>query len=195
MYYENGFESCYDELMKFYPVFYKDIFEMNEILKAYGSLTDAVQKNIEVMLEDNYIQTADEPTIARLENFLYINTDKTKSLDERRKLVLSFFVGFGKISASKIKSIIKNFTNSEADVQFRKSDEKGNNYLYVTCDRGTEDNLKVYDIADVLVRKIPAHVYLNLLIRYAFECSENNKNYVGTAVRVKMRSAVFDSGL
>ena len=70
MYYENGFDSCYEELITFYPIFYKEIFEMNEILKIYGNLADIIQKNIDIMLSDNYIQTADESAITRLEKFL-----------------------------------------------------------------------------------------------------------------------------
>lgn len=96
MYYEKEFESCYDELIKFYPVFYKDIFEMNEILKIYGNLADVIQKNIDIMLADNYIQTADEVAVERLEKFLYINTDKTKSLRERKNLFYLFLLGLVK---------------------------------------------------------------------------------------------------
>jgi len=195
MYYENGFDSCYEELITFYPIFYKEIFEMNEILKAYGNLADTIQKNIDIMLSDNYIQTADEPTITRLEKFLYINTDKTKSLNERKRFVLSFFIGFGRISATKIKAIIKNYTNADVDVEFKKFDDKGNNCLYVTCDRGTENNLKMYDIPEILTRKIPAHIFLNLLIKYIFECSENNKNYIGVGIRTKTKNVIYDSGL
>ncbi len=195
MYYENGFDSCYEELITFYPIFYKEIFEMNEILKAYGNLADMIQKNIDAMLSDNYIQTADEPTITRLERFLYINTDKTKPLEERRKFVLSFFIGFGRISAAKIKAIIKNYTNSAVDVEFKKFDENGNSGLFITCERGAESDLRMYDIADILTRKIPAHIFLNLLIRYVFECLENNKSYIGVKIRMKTRNTVFDGGL
>lgn len=195
MYYENEFDSCYEELITFYPIFYKEIFEMNEILKTYGKLLDMTRKNIDAMLSDNYIQTADEPTIARLERFLYINTDKTKSLEERRKFVLSFFIGFGRISATKIKAIIKNYTNADADVEFKVFDDKGNNCLYVTCDRGKETNLRMYDVADILTRKLPAHIFLNLLIKYVFDCSENNKNYIGAKIRMKTKSVIYDSGL
>lgn len=53
----------------------------------------------------------------------------------------------------------------------------------------------MYDLTNMLVRKIPAHIYLSLFIKYVFECSENNKNYVGAAVRIKTRNSVFDSGL
>jgi len=196
MYYDKGgFDTCYEELLTFYPIFYREIFEMNELLKTYGSLLDIIQKNIDVMLANNYIQTADETTITKFEKFLYINTDKTKSLEERRKFVLSFFIGFGRMSATKIKAVIKNYTNAEVDVQFKKADENGNNYLFVTCDRGMESNLKMYDIADILSRKIPAHIFLSVLIRYVFEGLENNKNYIGTAARVKMRNIVVESGL
>ena len=196
MYYnKNGFDNCYEELLTFYPIFYREIFEMNELLKTYGGLLDVIQKNIDTMLANNYIQTADETTITKFEKFLYVNTDKTKSLEERRRFVLSFFIGFGRISATKIKAVIKNYTNAEADVQFKRADKNGNNRLFVTCDRGTEDVLRMYDIADILTRKIPAHIFLSVLIKYVFECSKSNKNYVGTAVRVKMRNIVIENGL
>ena len=196
MYYdESGFDNCYEELLTFYPIFYREIFEMNELLKTYGSLLDVIQKNIDTMLANNYIQTADESAITKLEKFLYINTDKTKSLEERRRFVLSFFIGFGRISATKIKAVIKNYTNAEVDVQFKRADKSGNNQLFVTCDRGAEDVLRMYDIADILTRKIPAHIFLNVLIKYIFDCSENKKNYIGTAARIKMRNIIIENGL
>ena len=147
------------------------------------------------MLSDNYIQTADESAITRLEKFLYINTDKTKSLDERRRFVLSFFIGFGRISATKIKAIIKNYTNADVDVKFKRFDEKGNNCLYVTCDRGMENNLKMYDISEILTKKIPTHIFLNILIKYVFESQENNKSYIGVGMRAKKKNVIYDSGL
>ena len=168
MYYKNGFPSMYDELLTFYPIFYRGVYEMDEILKVFGRLGDDIVGNIDLVINNNFVLRADEATITELEEFLWLETDKTRPLDERRRLVYSFFVGFGKISASKIKDMIAAFTDAPATVTFAPGDEFGNNYLYIDIERGTVAQLRFGDIATVLTRRIPAHLEYRVSIVYRY---------------------------
>jgi len=166
MYYKNGFPSSYDELVSHYPIFYRDVFEMDEILKVYGRLGDEIIGNIDLVINNSFILTADEATITRLEEFLWLETDKTRPLDERRRLIFSFFVGFGKMSEQKIKDMIAAFTDAPATVTFEPGDEFGNNFLIITIERGDVPQLRFSDINTILMRRIPAHLEYRLHVAY-----------------------------
>lgn len=179
MYSKNGFENCYEELKTFYPVFYLDVFEMQAILSAHGNLADEIIRNIDLVIKNNFIQDADEPTVTRLEKFLWISVDKSRPLDERKRLVSSFFVGYGKISSTKIKEMIRSFTDADSSVVFAPGDEKGNNFLTILVDRGSVEKLFFADIATVLFKKLPAHLAYSIAVRYTFPTviSSERKHY------------------
>lgn len=119
-YYENNFE----ELITYYPRFYRDVFEMVEILKAHGGIADELEANIEQTYLNSFIDYADEDTIEQLEKFLNIGLNKSRTLEERRRLVKSYFVGFGKVSASMLAEMIKSYTGASVDIKFEPFDEE-----------------------------------------------------------------------
>ena len=45
-FYEKYYPSNYEELITYYPRYYGDVFEMVEILKAYGRIIDGIEENI-----------------------------------------------------------------------------------------------------------------------------------------------------
>ena len=134
-YYENNFE----ELITYYPRFYRDVFEMVEILKAHGGIADELEANIEQTYLNSFIDYADEDTIEQLEKFLNIGLNKSRTLEERRRLVKSYFVGFGKVSASMLAEMIKRYTGASVDIKFEPFDEEGNNMLYPFPERRRAD--------------------------------------------------------
>ena len=46
-FYEKAFANNYEELITYYPAFYQQVYEMQEILKAQGKLADGVEAGIE----------------------------------------------------------------------------------------------------------------------------------------------------
>jgi len=160
MYYSNGFDNTYDELLTFYPIYYFDVFEMREILKAQGKILDAVRQYIDTAIKNNYVQDADEPTILRLERFLHIPYDGTKTLEERRRMVLAFFVGFGKISATVIKSIIATFTDCPVEVDLPRDEDK-NCYVRIFIPHNSDGVAMFADINTILSVKIPTHLKIS----------------------------------
>lgn len=179
MFYNNGYACCYDELITYYPIYYRDVREMKAILSANGSIADELQQNIEQVADNCFIDTADEATIARLEVFLNLGLNKTRTLEERRRLVKSFFVGFGKVSATMLKEMIASYTNSNVEIYFEPGDDDGNNFLYINFDRGKEETLYINDIEILLSKKIPAHIKYRASVVYRFPIvvSERRTNY------------------
>lgn len=167
-FYEKYFESNFDELITYYPRFYRDVFEMVEILKAHGRIADELEANIEQTYLNSFIDHADEETIAKLEKFLMIGLNKSRTLEERRRLVKSYFVGFGKVSASMLEEMIASYTGAEVNSRFEPSDEEGNNTLYIDFKRGEEPTLYIGDIYQLLSKKIPAHINWQAAVTYQF---------------------------
>lgn len=163
-YYANDFE----ELLTYYPRFYRDVYEMVEILKAQGKLADELEDNIEQVYFNCFIDYADEPTLAKLERFLDIGLNKSHTLEERRRLIKSFFVGFGKVSASLLEEMIKSYTGADVSSRFEPCDDEGNNMLYIELDRGDVPTLYMGDINLLLGKKIPAHIAWQAAITYPF---------------------------
>ena len=170
MYYSNGFDNTYDELLTFYPIYYFDVFEMREILKAQGKILDAVKQYIDTAIKNNYVQDADEPTILRLERFLHIPYDAAKTLEERRRMVLAFFVGFGKISATVIKSIIATFTDCPVEVDLPRDEDK-NCYVRIFIPHNSDGVAMFADINTILSVKIPTH----LVYKFDMSMDEDKK--------------------
>lgn len=167
MFYNND-DSSYEELLTYYPRFYRDVLEMQAILQTNGDLADELQENIEQVINNCFIDTADETTIGKLERFLYLGLYKHRSLDERRRLVKSFFVGSGKVSASMISEMISAYTGAAVAILFEPFDEAQNNKLYIDFERGQERTLYLSDILSLIEKKIPAHLEYRIALCYSF---------------------------
>lgn len=161
--------SKYDELKTYLPDFYESIADVRDFLKALGLQMDEVHSDTMQARDNNFIFLADEKTVSRLEQFMYIPYDPARTLDERKRLVASFFVGFGKMSASKIKDIVYTFTNAASDVFFQDST------VSIEIERGTSASIYLIDLDTILSRRIPAHLPFVLVIKYTVETTISAK--------------------
>lgn len=168
-FYEKYYANNYDELITYYPRFYRNVFEMAEILKAHGRILDGVERNIEQVYRNSFIDHADEATISKLENFLKIGQNKNRTLEERRRLVKSYFVGSGKISASKIYQMIAVYTDSPVICKLEPFDDEGNNRLYIEIQSNEKETICTKDIFALLSKKIPANLVFCLTDRLGVE--------------------------
>lgn len=166
--YDKYWPSNYDELITYYPRFYRDVLEMDAILRAHGGVADGLEDDIEQVYLNSFIDYADEATITSLEKFLGIGLNKQRTLEERRRLVKSFFVGFGKVSATMLEEMIESYTGAEVSSRFEASDEEGNNALYLDFERGGVEMLYMSDIIFLLEKKIPAHIKWQAAVTYRY---------------------------
>ena len=161
--YNRYYQNNYEELITYYPLFYREIYEMKEILKAQGKLADDLEACIERILSDCFLDTADSGVITSYENILGIKSDLGKPLEERRRLVKAYLVGSGKASATSV-------------CGFSPYDEKGNNVLNILAEHGNSQLINIKDINVLLSEKLPAHIQYNLSINCVvpieliFEC-------------------------
>ena len=168
-FYEPYYANNYEELITYYPRFYRNVFEMVEILKAYGRILDDIERNIEQTYLNGFIDYADEATISKLENFLKIGQNKNRTLENRKRLVKSYFVGSGKISASKIYRMIAVYTDSPVICKLEPFDDEGNNRLYIEIQSNEEETICTRDIFALLSKKIPANLVFCLADRLGVE--------------------------
>lgn len=167
-FYEKGYESNYEELLTYYPGFYREVYEMREILKAQGKLADGLENSIEQIYFNNFIDTADAETIGKLETFLHIEYNKARKMEVRRRILKAHFVGYGISSASELKAIVKSYTNADVDIRFEPFDEAGNNMLFIDFQRGAEETLCISDVINLLEERIPAHINWRASVAYKF---------------------------
>lgn len=132
-FYDKDFANNYEELITYYPAFYQQVYEMQEILKAQGKLADGIENGIERAYLNNFIDYADAETIGNLETFLKLDHNRTKELEMRRRIIKAHFVGNGKMSATLIKSMLQAYTEAEVDVELKayNADSEEGKYLYL----------------------------------------------------------------
>ena len=159
MLYNSDWENCFEELISWYPRFYRDVREMVAILKAHGSLGDGMQEGIEKVLANAFVDTADPETIEKLEKFLGISLHKERDIEERRRLVKAYLIGFGSMTADKLRDMIQGYTGAQVRIEFKPDcDEEHNSWLLIDYERGDVETLYVDDILKLLSKKIPAHI-------------------------------------
>lgn len=158
----NGLRNNYEELLSYYPVFYREVYEMIEILKVQGRLADDMQSSIEQVFSNQFIDSADSVVISSYEKILGIVPDSTKSIEERRRFVKARLIGSGKISASVITDMIKSYTGGDVKCTLAPCDSKKNNKLYINAERGTGSQIYLQEIETLLDERLPAHIEYEL---------------------------------
>lgn len=137
------------------PLYYLDVFEMRAILRAQGYLLDGVCGGMEKLVDVNFILTADEATIRQWEKGLKIAYKSRLTLDQRKRVVISYIIGLGHIGEQEIRSIIGQYTPNHVDFDFL----RGTISILVEGEIFDEENL-----LETLLRRIPAHLGLKISI-------------------------------
>lgn len=174
----NPYWKCnYDELITFYPRYYREVLEMDAILHAEGELADGIQNGIDLMLLNNFIDSADDDTITKLERFLGLSLMKQRLLEERRRFIKSFFAGQGKVSSTRIAEMIRTYTGADTVCEFYPFDEERNNRLDIQFERGSEATIYISDIYTLLAKMLPAHIEYRAVMTYRFPVGVEKRRY------------------
>lgn len=155
--YDNAWPHVYEEIRRFYPVWYRDVLEMDAIWRAQGVELDGVRATVEALIDNGYIMTADLHTIASLEAFLHINPSPGQTLQERRQVVATYVRGQDHIGAPEIKSIAGAFTSGVVDVEFALG------IISVMVSHPVEEAFNLEACKELLLSRIPAHLALTLV--------------------------------
>ncbi len=163
--FSTDWQCRYDELITYYPRYYREVFEMDAILRAEGELADDIQTGIDKMLANNFVLSADESAVAQLETMLNISSSGT--LEERRQLIISHIMGFGKISATALKAILSAYLAEKlisTSITFDPVYDDNGNTLYSCLNISIElaDGLNPDDysatITSLITERLPAHI-------------------------------------
>ena len=133
-FFDNAPTSWYEEMKSWFPRWYADIAEMDALWHTWGVLLDRLQVDIQHVLDNYFIASCDEDTIAFWEKFIGIHMESTLTLEQRRRFLITLFSGFGKCSKSKIQQLFRKLTGTDADVEFSVIDEQLNQALSVWVD-------------------------------------------------------------
>lgn len=155
-FYNNTYASNYEELITYYPKYYRGVEEMEAILRYFGGICDDMEAQNEQAFLNNFILWADEATIKRWEDFLGIVYDKPLSLEQRRRVVLGRISGNGHIGEPEIRVIVAIYTDRPITVDFKAG------VIYIDIDGEIFDEGNLYD---TLLGRIPAHLALKMTAR------------------------------
>lgn len=168
----------YEKIKTFIPGFYLNVRDMDACYRVDGKMLDEFLKKVDSVKLNRFVLTADEETTERMERFLGIEVYKEKPLDERRRLILSYFGGFGKINKTKILEMIKVLCDAEGEVSFEEYDLEGNNCLNVTIKNPKKHN-NLNDFCKIFNDRIPAHI----CYRFTFMYNKKANVYTGLAMQ------------
>lgn len=154
-FYNKYFKNSYEELIRYYPRFYRNVFEMVEILKVYGKIADTLETNIEQVYFNNFVLTADTKTIKMWEKILGITYEKSLPLNQRKNVVIGRISGYGHIGEPEIRSIIANYTKNDVKIDFTMG------VITIIIDGNVFDEM---NLLNTLLCRIPAHLILNIKI-------------------------------
>lgn len=162
--FNNDTRSGYEEIKSYYPTYYFDVKEMDANFRFAGWLADIMANGLELTVANQFVASMGEEMITRMEIFLSLTSNKSRPLEERRKMVSATLVGFGKMSGTRIKEIIKSFVDANVDVDF--SDE----YLTIVVARkGAEYTvLFMNDIESILSKLTPAHIARKIILKFSW---------------------------
>ena len=77
----NQMRSGYEELLSYGPSFYKNLLEMDVNYRFAGKTLDIGAEGLERLIQDQFIDTADEETISRWERWMNLRPILTVTLN------------------------------------------------------------------------------------------------------------------
>lgn len=150
------YENRFKELCACMPLFYLDVYEMREILKAQGRLGDGIFEATERVINNNFILLADAETVGQWEDMLKITRDGPMTLDQRKGVIMGLVCGNGHIGEPEIRAIIAQYTPQAVTVGFAKG------VIYITIEG---EVFGEGSLLETLLRRIPAHLALRIQLR------------------------------
>lgn len=167
--------NAYKQISSMYPRWYLDVYEMREIIRIEALVASNMQRAIDLILDNHFIDTLDENKASELESYLNIAGVSDRPIEERRAIIRTYFLGRGKLSLSQIIAIVEALSGGKCTGTFLQGDSYNNHYIklkILDCDI----KYMLLDIISTLSSRVPAHLWVELY--YTPKKVEMNYNYL-----------------
>lgn len=147
-------------LIDYVPPYYAELLESSELLSAENTEIARLNASIDELLLQFNVATATWG-LREWERIVGVTTDVSKSLGERRSVVIARLRGAGVVTVKHVENVAEAFRGGDVEVIERYAD-----YIIVikfVSDYGVPTNIE--DLTDILREIIPAH----LAIEYEFK--------------------------
>lgn len=151
-----------EELDSYLPKYWRDIREMEANNTFAGYTLDRMAADMEKTAKDRFFNSCSEAMLARYESFLHITPAQEAGIEDRRSIVKMKWNGGGKMTGTRIKAIVKEFTGLDCEVTF-------NSRLIIEIP--FYDGVNVNMIREAISYTIPAHIAIDI---YLSESSKEN---------------------
>lgn len=178
--YENSPSKTYDEIKTWYPVWYRNISEMDALWQALGIQLDKARDGIIQAVNNNFIDRADAETLSKLEKFFRISYSSPRTIIERRNMLKALKLGQNHIGQKEIKELISIFTGGKIDVAFARG------VIEIAVTRDFSDKFNLHDCNTILSGKVPAHLRLSMIDRLLPTQIYNAHSFVFQNLRITL---------
>lgn len=117
----NREHSGKEELNSYLPKYWLDIKEMVANNTFAGYTLDRMAADMEGTVKDRFFDSCSEIMLVRYEQFLHITPAEGVSIEDRRSMVKMKWNGCGKMTGTRIKTIVKEFCGADCEVIFGSS--------------------------------------------------------------------------
>ena len=152
----------YEEIRSLYPLWLRGFLEFDAIFSAGAGMLEECAAGIRRFADNQFVMKCDEETLRELEEFLGIAYDYARGDIERRRLIVSHFVGNGRFGVREIREIVAVFTNSPCNVRYE------NGMISVVITRDINDTFILSDCISILRKRKPAHLGLEVMLSSPF---------------------------
>lgn len=153
-------EGTFERLMDYYPEYYKDLLEINELVRTEANEIKSAKDTLSNFSDEAFIDSATDHGLDRLETIYKIVPPSDASFEERREVLKSQKRGFDKLSSDSIKNITDAFTNGDVIVKF----EPSKVLVQFVSVLGIPSNIS--EVTSYLEVRKPAHLSIEFIFIY-----------------------------
>lgn len=149
----------YEEIVSYGPMWWTEYLEMDAVYKFAGWTLDLMAWFLEKIVGNQFPGTADEEGLAIFENILGIQPEAGSSLEERRKIVLLYYSGTGKLSGSVIQNLIRSYMGCDSDILW-------DGQIFEIKILGEDGPQQLNEgFLEVIRRRMPAHIAYGISLK------------------------------
>lgn len=142
----------YEQIVDMAPKWLNEYREMNANNRFAGWTLDLMTYFLDQIVLNEFPKYCDEPTLRAYEKIFLIEYDGDASLDERRRTVMAYWSGIGKINKTAIMNMVSMYTGAIAEVRW------DDGVLIIDFDNTATRAVSMGMLQKIVRRRMPAHI-------------------------------------